>query len=252
MKLISWNVNGIRAILKKDFLSFLKEENPDILCLQETRGFPENADRLFKGYIQFWNHAEKKGYSGTAIFVRESMAPLASCMGLGMKKHDREGRVIQLEYKDFYLVCVYTPNAGEGLKRLDYRMEWDKAFVKFLKKLNQKKSVIVTGDLNVAHEEIDLARPKSNRNNPGFTDEERDGFRRILGAGFIDSFRELHPGEPDHYTWWSYRLRARDRNIGWRIDYFCLSPSLRKILKKAWIMSDTLGSDHCPVGLELE
>ncbi len=251
MKLISWNVNSIRANIKKDFIGFVKKSKPDILCLQETRGYPENVDELFPKYTKFWNHAEKKGYSGTAIFVRENLVPIKALYGIGQKVHDTEGRVLTLEYKDYYLVCVYTPNSGEELRRLKYRMEWDKAFLKFLKKLEKAKPVIFCGDLNVAHKEIDLARPKANERSAGFTQEERDGFTKIIEGDFIDTFRYFYPEKTENYTWWSYRMRARDRNVGWRIDYFGVSKKMAPKLKKAFIMDDVMGSDHCPVGLEI-
>ncbi len=251
MKLISWNVNGIRAILRKNFHQFMDETKPDILCLQETRGYPENIDELFPQYLKLWNHAQKKGYSGTAIFVRKELAPLNIKNGLGKKEHDQEGRLVTLEYVDFYLVCVYTPNSGEELKRLDYRMQWDKAFLAYLKELDKKKPVIFCGDLNVAHKEMDLARPAANRKNAGFTDEERQGMDKLIKAGFIDTFRHFYPDKTEQYTWWSYRLRARERNLGWRIDYFGLSLRFKHRLREAFIMAQVLGSDHCPVGIKL-
>ncbi len=246
MKLISWNVNGIRANIKKGFYDFVKAHKPDILCLQETRGYPENIDEALPQYKKFWYHAKKKGYSGTAVFVRDKYVPLHVQMGMGKKKHDQEGRALTLEYQHFYLLCVYTPNAGDDLRRLPYRMEWDKAFLSFIKALDKKKPVIFCGDLNVAHEEKDLARPEANHRSAGFTDEERSAFRNILKAGFIDSFR-CFCKEGGHYTWWSYRSGARERNIGWRIDYFGLSERLRPRLRKALLLSDVMGSDHCPV-----
>lgn len=249
MKLISWNVNGIRAILGKGFLDYLDQENPDIICLQETKARREQVEQDFPQFKEhFWTHAEKKGYSGTAIFTKH--VPISVSYGLGIQEHDNEGRVITLEFKDYYLVNVYTPNAKEGLARLPYRMTWDCAFLIHLKKLETKKPVIFCGDLNVAHQEIDLANPKSNVGNAGFTPEERAGFSSYLAHGFIDSFRALHP-EKGHYTWWSYRMLARARNVGWRIDYFCFSASLRERLLKAYIRPEVIGSDHCPVGLEL-
>lgn len=264
MKLLSWNVNGIRAVLKKGFVDFVKAARPDVLCLQETRGYAPEIDDLLPGYDMYWSHAEKKGYSGTAIFSKNAGAKLKAkkpakfpvlgvSYGIGRKEFDDEGRVTTAEYADFYLVNVYTPNAGEGLKRLEYRQAWDVAFLKFMKKLEKMKPVIVCGDLNVAHTEIDLKNPKSNANkSAGFTDQEREGMTRIIKAGFIDSFRHFHPGEEGHYSWWSYRMGARARNVGWRIDYFCVSEKLGPRLKKAMILKDQMGSDHCPVGIVLK
>ena len=253
MKLvISWNVNGIRANIKKGFFDFVNEQQPHILCLQETRGYPPQIDEALHGYLKYWNHAQKKGYSGTAIFVRPELEPLNVQRGIGQTQHDQEGRVLTLEYSDHYLVCVYTPNAGEELKRLTYRMEWDVAFRKYLKRLDKKKPVIFAGDLNVAHQEIDIARPEANRRSAGFTAEERAGFTQLLKANFVDSFRHFHPDKTQQYTWWSYRMRARERNVGWRIDYFCLSQRLFSRCKKAFILADVMGSDHCPVGIEFE
>lgn len=247
MKIISWNVNGIRAILKKNFLEFLKTEKPDIICVQETKAHPDQVDLVLSEYEHhYWNAAERKGYSGTAIFSK--LKPISDKYGLGVKEYDNEGRVITLEFKDFYLVNVYTPNSKHELLRLDYRQEWDAIFLKHLKKLEKKKPVIMCGDLNVAHKEIDLTNPKQNHYNPGFSDEERAGFDNYMKAGFLDSFREFNK-EPDNYTWWSYRFNARARNVGWRIDYFLISKILRKNLKKAVILNKVLGSDHCPVGV---
>lgn len=249
MKLISWNVNGIRAILKKNFNDYVLEENPDVLCLQETKAHPDQVGEVLSHYKHsFWNSAVRKGYSGTAVFTKK--APLNVTYGLGIEEHDQEGRVVTVEFESFYLVNVYTPNAQEELKRIEYRMQWDQAFLKYLKNLEKTKPVIFCGDLNVAHTEIDLANPTNNRGNPGFSDEERQGFENILKAGFLDTFREFNK-DPHHYTWWSYRFQARLRNIGWRIDYFLISPSLRPSLKKAFIRDDVLGSDHCPVGIQL-
>jgi len=250
VKLISWNVNGIRACVKKGFLEFIAKESPDIFCLQETKARREQVDLgLDLEYKDFWNSAEKPGYSGTAIFSR--VEPREVFYGLGIPEHDTEGRVITAEYDDFYLVTVYTPNSKEELKRLAYReQEWDPAFLEHVVELEKRKPVVFCGDLNVAHQEIDIARPKENERTAGFTSEERQGFDRIVEAGFIDTFREFNQ-EPDQYTWWSYRARAREKNIGWRIDYFLISPELRPRLKKAWIMPDVHGSDHCPVGIEL-
>ncbi len=251
MKLVSWNVNGIRAALGKGLGDFVTGANPDILCLQETKASPDQVSApFFEDFHHYWNSAEKKGYSGTVVFTREE--PRAVSFGIGKPKHDKEGRVLTLEYDDFYLVNVYTPNSQNELRRLDYRMEWDKDFLAYVKKLEKTKPVIFCGDLNVAHQEIDIARPKQNRRNAGFTDEERAGFDNIVAAGFIDSFRHFHPEEPDHYSWWSYRAGARAKNIGWRIDYFCVSGSLSKNLKSASILSDVMGSDHCPVVLDLK
>ncbi|MCB1321117.1 MAG: exodeoxyribonuclease III [Leptospiraceae bacterium] len=248
-----WNVNGIRADLKKGFLDFLRAENPDVLCLQETRGQPENdiLERELPEYEIIWNLAQKKGYSGTALFLKKGLSYDRVQRGLKQSAPDEEGRVLYVEFPDFYLLTVYTPNSGEELKRLDYRMQWDKDFKALLNRLNKKKPVIFCGDLNVAHQEIDIARPDANRKNAGFTDEERRGFSNILAAGFVDTFREFNT-EPGQYTWWSYRFNARAKNIGWRLDYFCVSRSLRARLKNAFILSDVTGSDHCPVGIELQ
>jgi exodeoxyribonuclease-3 len=250
MRLISWNVNGIRAVLKKGFLDFVQTENPDILCLQEVRARPEQVDLDLQGYHVFWNPAERPGYSGTAVFSRTE--PLGARYGMGIGKHDAEGRVITLEYEDFHLVTVYTPNSKGDLSRLDYRgREWDVAFLDYVRRLEKKKPVVFCGDLNVAHQEIDLARPKENRGCNGFTDEEREGFGNIVQAGFIDTFREFCD-EGSHYTWWSYIRKAREKNLGWRIDYFCISPSLRPRLKDASILAHVMGSDHCPVAIEMD
>jgi len=250
MKLISWNVNGIRSVLGKGFLEYVNREDPDILCLQETRAHPDQVDLALEQFpYHDWNSAEKKGYSGTAIFSKKE--PLAAIHEIGIEKHAGEGRVITLEFKDFFLVNVYTPNAQNELTRLDYRMEWDRDFLKYLKKLEKKKPVIFCGDLNVAHKEIDLKNPQANRGNAGFTDEEREGFSNYVKAGFLDTFREFQEG-PGHYTWWSYRFNARAKNIGWRIDYFCVSTALRPRLKDAFIRPEVTGSDHCPVGILLE
>jgi len=250
VKLISWNVNGIRACVKKGFLEFIDAQDPDVFCLQETKAKPEQVDLgLDLTYRHFWNSAEKAGYSGTAIYSKEE--PIEVFNGLGIPEHDTEGRVITAEYPDFYLVTVYTPNSKEELKRLDYREnEWDPAFLEHVTGLEERKPVIFCGDLNVAHQEIDIARPKANERTAGFTIEERQGFDRMIEAGFIDTFREFEKG-PDHYSWWSYRANARAKNIGWRIDYFLISPELRPRLKNAWIMPEVHGSDHCPVGIEI-
>ncbi|MBU0666300.1 MAG: exodeoxyribonuclease III [Nanoarchaeota archaeon] len=250
MKIISWNVNGIRAILKKGFFDFVKKENPDILCLQETKASPEQVNVNLSDYkFIFWNSAEKKGYSGTVVFSK--IKPLSVSYGMALAQHDSEGRVITLELKNFFLVNVYTPNSKRGLLRLSYRQKWDEDFQNYLKYLKRMKPVIVCGDFNVAHKEIDLKNPNSNHQNAGFTDEEREGFTKLLEDGFIDTFREFEKG-PGHYTWWSYMFHARERDIGWRIDYFIASKYLRKQLKNAFILKKIMGSDHCPVGLVLK
>jgi exodeoxyribonuclease III len=250
VKFISWNVNGIRAVLKKGFLEFVEEHDPDILCVQETKAHPEQVGLEMPRYRDYWNAAVKKGYSGTAIFTK--VEPRAVTLGIGRPEHDQEGRVLTAEFDDYYLVNVYTPNAQEALARLDYRVgQWDVAFLEHLKRLESSKPVIFCGDLNVAHQEIDIARPKENRRNPGFTDEERESFGRILGSGFVDTFREF-TSEGGHYSWWSYRAGARARNVGWRIDYFCVSGGLRSRLKDASILPHVTGSDHCPVVMELD
>ena len=251
MKLISWNVNGIRAVLKKDFLKFIKSENPDILCLQETKP-PKEGIQLIElaGYEQFWNNAQKPGYSGTAIFTK--IKPLGVSHGLGITKHDNEGRVVTAEFKDFFLVNVYVPNSKRELERLPYReKEWDVDFLKHVSKLAKKKPVIFCGDMNVAHQEIDLTYPKANVNNHGFTPQERLGMDNIIKAGFRDTFRYFHQ-EPQHYTWWSPMGNCRAKNIGWRIDYFLITENLLPKLKKAFILKEVMGSDHCPVGIELK
>ncbi len=248
-KLISWNVNGIRAVLKKNFIEFFEAEMPDILCLQETKALPEQVDIDLPGYHFFWNSAVKKGYSGTAIFTR--FAPQAASIGIGIDKHDQEGRVLTLEFAKFFLVNVYTPNSQDDLRRLSYRTgEWDMEFLTYVQKLEKSKPVIFCGDLNVAHKEIDLANPKTNTKSAGFTLEERASFDAIVAAGFIDTFRHFNK-EPENYTWWSYRTAARERNKGWRIDYFCASQSLLPHLKSASILPHVMGSDHCPVALEV-
>ena len=249
MKLISWNVNGLRAVLKKNFLEFLDAEKPDVLCLQETKCRPEDVEQLWPAaYKIFWNSAEKKGYSGTAIFTRTR--PLKVEPHFGIAEHDREGRVLTAEFEDFFLVNVYVPNSKRELERLPYRQRWDADFLKFLKKLERKKPVIICGDLNVAHTEIALANPAANVHNHGFTPEERAGFTAFVDAGFVDTYREFEKGS-GHYSWWSPMGGARARNIGWRIDYFIISKSLRPRLKRAFIQPDVLGSDHCPIGIEL-
>lgn len=251
MKLISWNVNGIRASAKKGLLDFMKQARADVICLQETKATPEDLTHLAwpKGYEVFWNSAEKKGYSGTAIFTR--VKPKKVSFGIGAADLDREGRVITVEFDDFTLVNVYQPNSQRGLTRLEYRTgSWDRAFLAYLRKLNRRKPVVFCGDLNVAHTEIDLTNPKSNRRNAGFTEEERANFSRLLAAGFVDTFREFVK-DGGHYTWWSQMSDCRARNIGWRVDYFVAAQRLRTALKRAWILPEVMGSDHCPVGLEL-
>ncbi len=247
MKFISWNVNGLRACVGKGFLDFFKEADADIFCLQETKLQAGQIDLELPGYHQYWNYAEKKGYSGTAIFAKEE-ALRVTC-GIGMEEHDHEGRVLTLEYPDFYFVTVYTPNSQNELARLDYRMKWEDDFLSYLKKLEETKPVIFCGDLNVAHKEIDLKNPKSNRKNAGFTDEERGKFTALVEAGFIDTFRHFYPDLEGVYSWWSYRFSARAKNAGWRIDYFLTSASLKDRLEDAMIYSEVMGSDHCPVGL---
>ena len=250
MKLISWNVNGIRSVLNKGLLDFVKESKPDVLCLQETRS-PNDAVAVdLPGYEQHWDHAGKAGYSGTAVFTRIKSLKVSN--GIGIAKHDNEGRVITLEYKDFFLVNVYVPNSRRGLERLPYRSkEWDVDFLAYLKRIEKKKPVVFCGDLNVAHAELDLANPRGNEKNHGFTPEERAGFDNLVKAGFIDTFREFEKGG-GHYTWWTPMGNCRKRNIGWRIDYFLISPALRPRLKGAFILKDIMGSDHCPVGIELK
>ena len=250
MKLFSWNVNGLRACMNKGFADFLAEYAPDIICLQETKMQREQADFVFPGYEEFWNSAEKKGYSGTAIFTKQN--PLNVTYGLGIAEHDKEGRVITAEFADFYLVTVYTPNSQRGLARLDYRMQWEVVFHEYLERLDAQKPVIVCGDLNVAAEEIDLKNPKTNRKNAGFTDEERNKFTEFLESGFIDTFRYFYPDAEGMYSWWSYRFNARKNNAGWRIDYFCTSESMKDRLVSAKIHNEVLGSDHCPVELVME
>lgn len=250
MKIISWNVNGLRAVLRKNFLEYLGKESPEILCLQETKASPDQVEQLWPAtYTTFWNTAQKKGYSGTAIFTRPR--PLAVTPGMGKAEHDAEGRILTAEYADFFLVNVYVPNSKRDLSRLPYRQLWDAAFLSYLKKLERRKPVVFCGDLNVAHEEIDLTNPKANVRNHGFTDEERAGFSAMVKAGFVDTFREFEPGG-GHYTWWSQMSNARARNVGWRIDYFLISRALRPRLKQAYIHPEILGSDHCPVVIELD
>lgn len=247
MKLISWNVNGLRACMQKGFLDFFREADADIFCLQETKMQEGQLALDLPGYHQYWNYAEKKGYSGTAVFTKKE--PLRVTFGIGVEEHDHEGRVITCEYEDFYFVTVYTPNSQDELKRLDYRMQWEDAFRAYLKGLEESKPVIVTGDMNVAHREIDLKNPKTNRRNAGFTDEERGKFTELLDAGFVDTYRYFYPDQEGIYSWWSYRFRARERNSGWRIDYFCVSESLKDRLEDAAILTEVYGSDHCPVML---
>ena len=248
--MISWNVNGLRAIMEKGFLDFFKEADADIFCLQETKLQEGQIQLDLPGYYQYWNYAEKKGYSGTAVFCKEK--PLSVRSGMGIEKHDKEGRVITAEFPDFYFVTVYTPNAQEGLKRLDYRMEWEDDFRKYLKELEKSKPVIAAGDMNVAHREIDLKNPRTNRKNAGFTDEERGKMTELLEAGFIDTYRYFYPEKEGVYSWWSYRFKAREKNAGWRIDYFLVSETLRERLAEAAIDTEIMGSDHCPVELILK
>jgi exodeoxyribonuclease-3 len=249
MQLISWNVNGIRASMEKGFREFVESENPDILCLQETKAEPQQVDLSWTeilGYHKIWNCAQKKGYSGTSIWSK--ILPTDESLGIGIEEHDQEGRVITAKFPDFQIVTVYTPNSKRGLLRLDYRQEWDAAFLKYVSKLNKKLPVIFCGDLNCAHQEIDLANPKPNRKNAGFTEQERAGLDAMVDAGFLDSFREFEQG-PDNYSWWTYRNNARERNIGWRLDYFWIAQSLRDRVSGARIRTDIFGSDHCPVEL---
>ena len=249
MKLISWNVNGLRAAMTKGFMDAFNELDADMFCLQETKLQPEQIEMVLPGYEQYWNSAVKKGYSGTAIFTR--VKPLSVVNGIGIEEHDQEGRVITAEYDNFYLVTCYTPNSQRELARLDYRMTWEDAFRAYLLELDKKKPVILCGDLNVAHNEIDLKNPKTNRKNAGFSDEEREKMTELLGAGFTDTFRFLYPDAVDAYSWWSYMGKARDRNVGWRIDYFVTSQRLNDAIVEAKIHSQILGSDHCPVELEI-
>ena len=249
MKMISWNVNGLRAVVGKGFVDIFNSLDADIVCLQETKLQEGQIDLSFEGYAQYWNYAVKKGYSGTAIFTR--VQPLSVSYGLGIEEHDQEGRVITLEFDKFYLVNVYTPNSKDGLARIDYRMQWEDDFRAYLKKLEENKPVVVCGDLNVAHTEIDLKNPKTNRNNAGFSDQERGKMTELLDAGFIDTFRYFYPDVTGAYSWWSYRFNARKNNAGWRIDYFLVSESLKNELKGASILNDIYGSDHCPVMLEI-
>ncbi|MBO6015877.1 MAG: exodeoxyribonuclease III [Lachnospiraceae bacterium] len=250
MKLISWNVNGIRACLGKGFMDFFAQVDADIFCLQETKLQEGQVELDLPGYYQYWNYAQKKGYSGTALFTKEE--PLSVAYGIGIEEHDTEGRVITAEFADYYVVTVYTPNSQRELTRLAYRMEWEQAFLQYIKQLDQKKPVIFCGDLNVAHQEIDLKNPRTNHKNAGFTDEERARFSEVLESGFVDSFRHFYPTLEGAYSWWSYMGRAREKNVGWRIDYFVVSRRLEDRLVDAGIHSTVMGSDHCPVELDIE
>ena len=250
MKLISWNVNGLRACVQKGFLDFFKEVDADIFCIQESKLQEGQISLELEGYHQYWNYAVKKGYSGTAIFTR--VEPLSVSYGIGIAEHDQEGRVITLEFESFYMVTVYTPNSQSELARLDYRMRWKEAFLSYLKGLEKKKPIIFCGDLNVAHKEIDLKNPKTNRKNAGFTDEERNKFSVLLENGFVDTYRYFYPDQEGVYSWWSYRFQARKKNAGWRIDYFCVSECLKEKLRDAKIHTEVLGSDHCPVELDID
>lgn len=250
MKLISWNVNGLRAVIGKGFLEFFDDKKPDILCLQETKLSEGQLDLELEGYTSYFNYAEKKGYSGTAIYTR--IKPINVTYGIGVDEHDHEGRVITLEFAGCYVVNVYTPNAQRDLVRLPYRMNWEDAFRNYLLTMDKKKPVIVCGDMNVAHQEIDIKNPKSNRQSAGFSDEERGKFSELLEAGFLDTFRFFYPDKKDAYTWWSYMFKAREKNVGWRIDYFCVSKTLKDQIKDAIIHADVMGSDHCPVELLIE
>ena len=249
-KFISWNVNGLRAVCGKGFADIFTDMDADFFCLQETKLQAGQIDLEFLGYKSYWNYADKKGYSGTAIFTKHD--PISVTYGLGIDQHDHEGRVITLEMEDFYLVCVYTPNSQDGLKRLDYRMEWDDDFRKYVYELSLKKGVVICGDLNVAHRDYDLTNPQTNHYNPGFTDEERGRFTTLLNVGFIDTFRHFYPDQRNIYSWWSYRFQARQKNVGWRIDYFLASENMRDRLKGAAIHTEIFGSDHCPVELTID
>ncbi len=250
MRFISWNVNGLRAARAKGFDEIFLALSPDFFCLQETKLQEGQIEIAFDGYESYWCYAEKKGYSGTAVFTKHH--PLSVSYNIGVEEHGHEGRAVTLEYEDFYLVCVYTPNAQDGLRRIDYRMAWEDAFRDYLLSLDEKKPVVVCGDMNVAHEEIDLKNPKQNIGNAGFSYEERGKFTELLESGFTDSFRYLYPEKRDAYSWWSYRAAARERNVGWRIDYFLVSDRLRGNIKEAFILPEVMGSDHCPVGLDLQ
>lgn len=249
MRFISWNVNGIRACVQKGFMDFFRDIDADIFCIQESKMQEGQLELDLPGYYQYWNYAEKKGYSGTAVFSKQE--PLSVAYGMGVREHDREGRVITLEFAEYYVLTVYTPNSQNELARLSYRMQWEEAFLEYLKRLEEKKPVIFCGDLNVAHREIDLKNPKTNRRNAGFTDEEREKFSHLLDAGFVDTFRYFYPDLEGEYSWWSYRFSARAKNAGWRIDYFCVSQSLKDRLEDAKILTDVMGSDHCPIELDL-
>ena len=249
MKFVSWNVNGLRAVMKKDFMDSFRKLDADIFCVQETKLQEGQIELDLPGYRQYWNYAEKKGYSGTAVFTR--MEPLKVLYGIHVEEHDHEGRVITLEYPDFYYLTVYTPNSQDGLKRLEYRMRWEDDFLAYVNELDREKPVIWCGDLNVAHQEIDLKNPKTNHNNPGFTDEERNKMSVVLDSGYIDTFRYFYPDLENAYTWWSYRMRAREKNVGWRIDYFITSGRLKDRLQEAKIHTEIFGSDHCPVELDI-
>ena len=249
MKFVSWNVNGLRAVMKKDFMDSFRQLDADIFCVQETKLQEGQIDLELPGYLQYWNYAEKKGYSGTAVFTR--MEPLKVLYGINVEEHDHEGRVITLEYPDFYFLTVYTPNSQDGLKRLEYRMRWEDDFLAYVNELDREKPVIWCGDLNVAHREIDLKNPKTNHNNPGFTDEERNKMSVVLDSGYIDTFRYFYPDLENAYSWWSYRMRAREKNVGWRIDYFITSGRLKDRLQDAKIHTEIFGSDHCPVELDI-
>ena len=249
MRFISWNVNGLRAVLKKGFEDIFLALDADFFCLQETKLQEGQGSLDLPGYESFWCYADKKGYSGTAVFTKHT--PISVTRNLGIDEHDHEGRMLTLEYEDFYLVCVYTPNAQDGLRRIEYRLSWEDAFRSRLCELDKVKPVIVCGDMNVAHEEIDLKNPASNRGNPGFSDEERSAFSELLASGFTDTFRSLYPDKRDAYSWWSYRAAARQRNVGWRIDYFLVSDRLCGNIKDSYILPEITGSDHCPVGLDM-
>ncbi len=250
MKLVSWNVNGLRAVVGKGFADIFKVFDADVFCLQETKMQAGQLDLRFDGYESYFDFAERKGYSGTAVYTRVPAKSVST--GIGVERHDKEGRAVTLDLGEAYLVNVYTPNSQDGLARLDYRLDWEKEFADYVRRLDAIKPVIICGDLNVAHQEIDLRNPKQNRNNPGFTDSERSAMTSLLESGFIDTFRHLHPDERDAYSWWSYRFRSRDRNIGWRIDYFLISERLAPRLKSASIHADITGSDHCPVSIEID
>ncbi len=250
MKLISWNVNGLRACVQKGFLEFFKEVDADVFCIQESKLQAGQIELELNGYHQYWNYAEKKGYSGVAVFTKTE--PISCSYGIGKEEHDKEGRVITLEFKDFYFITVYTPNSQQELARLDYRMRWEDEFRHYVKALDKMKPVVMCGDLNVAHAEIDLKNPSTNRKNAGFTDEERNKFSELLSSGFIDTYRYFYPDKKDAYTWWSYRFNARAKNTGWRIDYFCVSERLKNRLLDAKLHPEILGSDHCPVELILK